>query len=259
MNAITSPAQQVRQSIRSGGFDRPTAGLAPGYVQGNVAIVPQAYADDFARFCRQNSKACQVIGTARPGDPALPSLGQGIDIRTDLPRYRVYRDGAFTEEVTDATALWRDDLVTFVIGCSFTFERALLAAGIPVRHVEQGRNVPMYRTDRPSQAAGPFGGNLVVSMRPMPPADAERAAAVTARFPDMHGAPLHQGDPAALGIADLARPEFGDAVDLHPGDVPVFWACGVTSQTALEAARLPLAITHAPGCMLVTDLRETID
>ena len=236
-----------------------TSGQAPGFVQGNVAIVPAEHAGGFERFCRLNAQACPLLAVSQPGDPALPTLGHDIDIRSDLPRYRVYRDGAFTGEVTDAAALWRDDLVTFVIGCSFTFERALIAGGIPLRHVQEGRNVAMYRTSVPTVEAGLFGGPLVVSMRPVRADDVGRAADITGRFADQHGRPVHTGDPAAIGIADLLRPDYGDAVDLRPGEVPVFWACGVTSQAALERARLPFFLAHAPGCMLVTDLRHAGD
>ena len=183
-------------------------------------------------------------------------MGEGIDIRHDLPRYRVFTNGRFREERTDIARGWRDDLVTFVIGCSFTFERALVDAGIPLRHLQQGRNVAMYRTTVPTVPAGPFGGPLVVSMRPIATADVGRASEVTGRFPDMHGRPVHHGDPQAIGIASLGEPDWGDAVGIEPGEMPVFWACGVTSQTALEAARLPFFIAHAPGSMLVTDLRH---
>lgn len=244
---------ETRAAIRAGRITGTTAGMAPGCVQGNVAIVPAAVAGAFEAFCRANARACPLLAVGRPGDPSLPGLGEGIDIRTDLPRYRVFRDGEATEAASVA-GLWRDDLVTFVIGCSFTFDDALRDAGLAPRHLLRGRNVPMYRTTLPTAAVSPFGGRLVVSMRPYPEADAERAAAVSARFPGMHGGPVHSGDPAALGVADLGRPDFGDAPDLHPGDVPLFWACGVTSQVAIEAARLPFAITHAPGAMLVTDL-----
>ena len=252
----TADASAARLAIRSGAFTGNTAGLAPGNVQGNIVILPAQHAEEFAAFCAANPQACPLLAMSRPGEPALPTLGADIDMRHDLPGYRVFRDGVLTEEVTDVAAIWRDDLVTCVIGCSFTFEAALIAAGIPLRHVAQGRNVAMYRTNRRTIAAGPFGGGLVVSMRPIAAADAERAAAITARFPDMHGAPIHQGDPAALGIADLARPDWGDTVAVEPGETPVFWACGVTSQVAAESARLPFFIAHAPGKMLVTDLRH---
>ncbi len=250
-------AREVRRAIRAGRIAGHTSGLAAGFVQGNVAIMPAAHAPAFEQYCRSNAQACPLLAVSRPGDPALPALGDGIDIRTDLPRYRVFEAGRLAGEPTDIADLWRDDLVTFVIGCSFTFERALIDAGIPLRHVAQGRNVAMYRTDVPTVPAGPFRGPLVVSMRPVLAADAERAAEVTGRFPDMHGRPVHQGDPLALGIADLQRPDYGDAVELRAGEVPVFWACGVTSQAALEAARIPFFIAHAPGCMLITDLQHS--
>lgn len=248
-----SGAAAVRAEIRSGAIGGTTAGLAPGFVQLNLAIVPEAVAADFERFCRANHRACPLVATGRAGDPSLPALGEGIDVRHDVPAYHVYRDGRFAEQRHDIADLWRGDLVSFAIGCSFTFESALIEEGVPLRHVAEGRNVAMYRTSRPTAPAGPFGGPLVVSMRPFAPADADRAAAISARFPDMHGGPVHRGDPAALGIADLARPDYGEAVDVHPGEEPLFWACGVTSHAALQSARLPMFIVHAPGCMLITD------
>ena len=257
MDAISLlQATSLRRQCASGAWTGQTAGAAPGFVQGNVVILPASRADAFEAFCRANQQACPLLAVSKPGETALPSLGTGIDIRDDLPRYRVFRDGACTAEPASIADLWRDDLVSFVIGCSFTFERALLANGVPVRHIAAGRNVPMYRTSIPIRAVPPFGGPLVVSLRPMPPAQAMRAAAICAHFPAMHGAPVHQGDPEQIGIAAIDQPDFGDPPVIKPGDIPVFWACGVTSQTALEAARLPFAITHAPGCMLVTDLPE---
>ena len=247
-------ARETRRLIRNGAHAGHTSGQADGHIQGNVAIVPGAHAADFELYCRRNAQACPVLAMSQPGDPHLPTLGADLDIRTDLPRYRVYRNGAPAGERTDITDLWQDDFVTFAIGCSFTFERALIAAAIPLRHVTEGRNVAMYRTTLPTIPAGPFGGPLVVSMRPVRAEDADRAAEITGRYPDMHGRPVHIGDPAALGIADLSRPDYGDAVAVLPGEVPVFWACGVTSQSALESARLPLFLAHAPGCMLITDL-----
>ena len=252
-NPICLP-RDARVAARAGALAGPTAGLARGYVQGNVAIVPSDAADDFARYCAANARACPVLAIGRAGDPALPTLGEDIDIRTDLPRYFLYRDGELAEERGEIVSLWRSDFVTFVIGCSFTFEHALSDAGVPLRHVEQQRNVAMYRTNRPPETVGPFGGALVVSMRPFSPADADRAPAISARFPTMHGAPIHRGDPSALGIGDLSRPDYGEAVAVNAGEVPLFWACGVTSQVALQSARLPLFIAHAPGCMLITDL-----
>ncbi len=244
----------ARRAIRSGAHRGPTAGLAPGYVQANLCILPAALAPDFLRFCQRNPKPCPLLASAEPGDPRLPALGGDLDIRTDIPRYCVWRDGAMIEEVDDISPLWRDDLVSFLLGCSFSFEEALLAAGVPVRHIEQGCNVPMYRTNVPTAAAGPFAGPMVVSMRPMRPADAIRAVQVTSRFPSVHGAPVHLGLPEAIGIADLARPDYGDPVDIRPGELPVFWACGVTPQSVVAASRPAFCITHAPGCMLVTDL-----
>ena len=250
---VVTEAAAVRRRARDGVMALHTSGAAPGFVQGNVAIVPAGDAVAFEAFCRANPRPCPILGVSRAGDPALPGLGVDIDIRTDLPRYRVYRDGALAEEVGDVRGVWRDDLMTFVLGCSFTFERALVRAGIPLRHVELGRNVAMYRTDIPLAEVGPFGGTMVVSMRPVAAGDVARAGAVTAAFPEQHGAPVHSGDPAAIGIADLGWPDYGDAVEVRDGEVPVFWACGVTSQAALERARLPFFMAHAPGSMLVTD------
>ncbi len=251
--------QDLRAAIRSGAFTGHTAGLAPGKLQCNIAILPAKHALDFLRFCLRNPKPCPIVGVAETGDPALPTLGPDIDIRHDLPRYRLYRDGQFAEEVTDIAAHWRDDMVTVALGCSFTFERALMAAGIPMRHVEQNRTVPMYRTNLPLVPGGAFGGTMVVSMRPLRGADVPRAVEISARYPHAHGAPVHVGDPAAIGIAALERPEWGDPVDIADDEVPVFWACGVTSQHALLSAGIPLVITHAPGHMLISDIDESSD
>lgn len=252
MDLVPDSPHAARRAIRAGAFTGPTAGLAPGHVQANILILPAENAGDFIAFCRANARACPLLATAAPGDPALRALGADIDIRHDLPRYRVFRDG-LARETTDIAALWRADLVTCAIGCSFTFEAALIAAGIPLRHVTERRNVAMYRTDRATVPVGRFAGKLVVSMRPIRAAEADRAAAITARFPDMHGAPIHRGDPAALGIADLAAPDHGDPIAIAADEIPMFWACGVTSQEAAEAARLPFFIAHAPGRMLITD------
>jgi uncharacterized protein YcsI (UPF0317 family) len=244
----------VRLACRTRGFDGPTTGVAPGFVQGNLAILPRDWADEFLRFCVANPKPCPLIGIAEPGDPHLPALAGDLDIRTDLGRYRVWRDGELVDEPEDVRAVWRDDLVSFVIGCSFSFEEPLIAADIPIRHIACGCNVSMYRTNVPTQPAGRFRGPLVVSMRPLKPADAIRAVQITTRLPAVHGAPVHLGFPEAIGISDLAKPDYGDAVPIEPGELPVFWACGVTPQAAIGAARPPFAITHAPGCMLVTDM-----
>jgi len=217
-------------------------------------ILAKAWADDFLRYCQRNPKPCPLLAVGEPGDASLPALGAGIDIRTDLPRYRVWRDGRLAHECSDVRALWRDDSVAFVIGCSFSFEQALMDEGIRLRHVEQGRNVAMFRSTIPTVPAGPFAGPLVVTMRPLKAADAIRAVQITSRYPAVHGAPVHLGDPRTIGIADLAQPDYGDAVEVRPDELPVFWACGVTPQAALLQAKPPLAITHAPGSMLITDL-----
>jgi len=244
----------LRAATRERRFNSHTSGQCPGYAQANLAIVPQSYAADFLRYCQLNPKPCPLLGMGAPGDPRIPGLGADLDVRTDVSRYCLFRDGEPAGEADDLHGTWREDLVAFAIGCSFSFEQALLDAGLRLRHIEQGRNVAMYRTNIPTAPAGAFGGPLLVSMRPMSPADAIRAIQVTSRFPNVHGAPVHFGDPAAIGIRDLGRPDFGDAVDILPGEVPVFWACGVTPQSAIRAARPPISITHKPGCMLVTDL-----
>jgi uncharacterized protein YcsI (UPF0317 family) len=246
----------LRRRIRGGDFRGNTSGLAPGFVQCNLVILPAAHGADFLRFCQSNPRPCPLIAcSGDPGDPGLPELGD-IDLRTDLPAYRVFRDGVLSDECSDITKLWQDDFMAFALGCSFSFEEALLAAGLEVRNVSEGVNVPMYRTDIPCSGAGPFRGNMVVSMRPFRAADAIRAVQVCSRFPAVHGAPVHLGDPAQIGISDLAHPDFGDPVTVGEDELPLFWACGVTPQVALENAALPLAITHSPGCMLVTDLRN---
>ena len=247
-------AYEARQAIRHGDWRSHTSGVAPGYAQGNVVILPQGLAADFLRFCQRNPKPCPVLAVSEPGDALLPTLGKDVDIRTDLPLYRVWKNGRLFDEPADITALWRGDLVTFVLGCSFSFEHALIEAGIKLRHVEQGKNVAMYRTNIQTTPAGPFHGPMVVSMRPMSPADAIRAIQVTARVPAVHGAPVHIGLPEMIGITDLDKPDFGDAVDILPGELPVFWACGVTPQAVLMEVAPEFCITHAPGYMLITDL-----
>ena len=252
-----SESQSVRQRIRRGEITGHTSGLAAGCVQGNVVILPQVLAADFLRFCQLNPKPCPLLAVSAPGDPALPALGAGIDMRSDVPRYRVFRGGELVEEPTDISRLWRADLVTFILGCSFSFEWALLEDGLEIRHMSSGRNVPMYRTSVPTTPAGPFHGPLVVSMRPFRPADAIRAVQITSRFPGVHGAPVHIGLPEAIGIRDLAQPDWGDAVEVKPDELPVFWACGVTPQAVIAEARPEFCITHAPGAMLITDLKNS--
>jgi uncharacterized protein YcsI (UPF0317 family) len=225
-------------------------------VQANLVVTPRELAFDFLLFCQRNSKPCPLLDVTEPGDPEPRTAAPGADLRTDVPRYCIYREGKLTEEPHDLLQHWRDDFVGFLLGCSFTFENALLEAGLPVRHVEEGRNVPMYRTSLACRPAGVFRGPMVVSMRPMTPAQAIRAVQVCDRFPRAHGTPVHIGDPAAIGIANIGRPDFGDAVTIRPGEVPVFWACGVTPQAVAMAARPPLLITHHPGHMFVTDWRD---
>lgn len=256
MTEADSPAQ-LRQAIADGRYTGNTSGLAPGFVQCNIVILPESEANDFLRFCQLNPKPCPLIASSQaPGSPALTLLGN-IDIRTDVPRYRVFRDGKLDTELTDIKSLWRDDLVTFALGCSFSFEEALIADGLEVRNISQGVNVPMFRTNIPCTSSGPFAGDMVVSMRPFRAADAIRAVQICTRFPSVHGAPIHLGDPALIGIENIAVPDYGDPVAMGEDELPVFWACGVTPQVALENAGLPLAITHSPGCMLVTDLRNS--
>lgn len=255
---MTITPHQLRQQIRSGTMTSNTSGLCSGFVQGNLCILPQDYANDFLKFCHLNPKPCPIIGMSEsPGDFAVKSLGQDIDLRTDIPQYKLFENGQNVAQVGNIEPYWRDDLVAFVLGCSFSFEEALLADGLDVRNLSQGVNVPMYRTNMACQAAGPFAGNMVVSMRPYKPADAIRAVQICSRFPSVHGAPVHFGDPAAIGIDNIASPDFGDAVTINEGEVPVFWACGVTPQVAVEQAKPAFCITHAPGCMLVTDLNNS--
>jgi uncharacterized protein YcsI (UPF0317 family) len=252
-NGISSP-QHVRSIIRTNAWSSHTSGLADGHVQGNVVILPEVLAHDFLRFCQRNAKACPLLAMSEPGQVLLPTLGEDIDIRTDVPRYRIWRHGQLSQETTDIGTLWRDDFVTFVIGCSFSFEAALQEAGIHLRHIQEGKNVAMFRTNIATEAAGPFRGDMVVSMRPLSAADAVRAVQVTSRFPNVHGAPVHIGDPSLIGIRDIEQPDYGEAVAVLPGELPVFWACGVTPQAAILNAQPAFCITHAPGCMLITDL-----
>jgi uncharacterized protein YcsI (UPF0317 family) len=252
--ATLTPAR-ARALFRAG-LVRPTAGWALGHTQANLIIVPRDWADDVRLFAKRNPAPCPVLEVTGTGSP-ISTLAPGADLRTDVPLYRVWENGVLVAEPTDVRDVWRDDLVSFVIGCSFTFESELLAAGVPLRHVTERRNVAMYVTNRLCKPAGRLHGPLVVSMRPIPEALVGTAVAVTGRMPAVHGAPVHVDDPEELGIADLSRPDFGDPVEVKPGELPVFWACGVTPQAALMASRPPFAITHAPGHMLITDARDT--
>jgi uncharacterized protein YcsI (UPF0317 family) len=254
---IPTTGLEARLAIRRGEHTGPTSGIADGYVQGNLAILPQALAADFARFCHLNPKPCPLLASSEPGDFRLPSLGADLDIRTDLPRYRVWRHGELIEEPTDIRAWWRDDLVAFVLGCSNSFEAALIEEGIELRHQSCGTTVPMYRTSIETVRAGPFHGPMVVSMRPLKPADAIRAVQITTRFPAVHGAPVHIGKPELIGIADLAKPDYGDAIHIGDDELPVFWACGVTPQSVVATVKPEFCISHYPGQMLVTDRKNS--
>ena len=251
--AALAPAE-ARARFRAG--ERvPTSGWADGFAQANLVSVPREAAYDLLLFCQRNPKPCPLLDVTEPGSWTTP-LAPGADLRLDLPGYRVWQDGRLVDEPADVLEWWADDLVTFLLGCSYTFETALLQAGVPVRHLEQGRNVPMYRTARECRPAGRLSGPLVVSMRPVPSELVPTAVQVTALVPAVHGAPVHVGNPASLGIDDLGTPDYGDPVEVRPGEVPVFWACGVTPQAVIEQARLPFALTHAPGHMFVTDLAD---
>ncbi|WP_088348473.1 MULTISPECIES: putative hydro-lyase [Rhodomicrobium] len=256
-NRILNDGRAVRLAARSGALTGNTAGLALGFVQGNLVVLPEALAGDFLRFAQRNPKPCPLLGVSEPGSRTIPELGLDLDIATDIPLYRVWRNGELVDEPGAVDAVWRDDLVSFVIGCSFTFEESLIAAGLPMRHVSRGDNVAMFRTSIATKPAGPFQGPMVVSMRPLRPADAIRAIQITSRFPAVHGAPVHIGHPADIGIADISKPDYGDPTEIMADELPVFWACGVTPQSVIAATRPDFAITHAPGCMLVTDRRNT--
>ncbi len=246
----------VRTAIRSGAYAGQTAGLASGKLQANLVIMPAAHAVDFEAFCHANPRPCPLVGKTEVGNPAWTALGD-IDIRTDVPRYNIYRDGVLEKNVTDITDMWRDDWVAFALGCSFTFESALLRAGVPVAHIDVNKTVPMYRTNTDTTPVGPFRGGMVVSMRRIPEHQITLAEATTAKFPWAHGAPVHVGDPGEIGITDLETPDWGDPP--VGNGMPVFWACGVTPQNALANAKLPLVVTHTPGHMLITDIEDTED
>lgn len=247
---------EVRRLIREGQICGPTAGMCAGYAQANLVVLPKALAYDFLLFAQRNPKPCPILEVSDAGSRDLPKIAPGCDIARDIPKYRVYDRGVLRGEYTDVAEFWREDFVSFLIGCSFSFEGELLEAGVPVRHIEEGRNVPMYITNLQCEPAGAFAGPMVVSMRPLPPEEVPRAVQITGEMPRVHGAPVHIGDPAAIGIADLSRPDFGDAVTVRPGEVPVFWPCGVTPQAVVMQVKPEIVITHAPGCMLITDVKN---
>ncbi len=247
---------EARKLIRSKEWDKPTAGMANGYIQANLAILPKELAFEFLLFSQRNPKSCPIIDVTEPGSPVPMLSAPNADIRTDLPKYRIYKNGVLSEELSDITSYWDDDMVAFLIGCSFTFEEALLKNNIPIRHIEENRNVPMFKTNIECVKAGRFEGPMVVSMRPMTEKEAIRAVQVTSRFPSVHGAPVHIGNPEAIGINNIHQPDFGDAVTIKDGEVPVFWACGVTPQAVAMHVKPEIMITHAPGHMFITDLKN---
>ena len=254
MNYKDMTPKAVRDLIRAKKITGPTAGMCAGYAQANLVVLPKSLAYDFLLFSQRNPKACPVLEVSDEGSRQLQFLAKDTDIATDIPRYRVYEKGILTREYTSAEHLWRDDFVSFLIGCSFSFEAELLAAGVPVRHIEEGRNVPMYNTNIACEPAGIFRGNMVVSMRPIPHELVIKAVIITAAMPRVHGAPVHIGNPVAIGIQDIAHPDYGDAVTINPGEVPVFWPCGVTPQAVVMTVKPEIAITHAPGHMFISDV-----
>ena len=258
MSTQTLPKKpsEVWQQIRGGRWRGVTSGVAPGYVQANLAILPQDLAFEFLLFCQRNPKPCPLLEVIEAGNVEPVLTAAGADIRTDIPGYRIYENGVMVDEVESLVPHWRDDLVSFLMGCSFSFETAMIEAGIPLRHQELERNVAMYITNIPTTPAGRFSGPMVVSMRPIKREQIVRAVQVTSRFPATHGAPVHIGDPAAIGIKDISRPDFGDAVDIYPGEEPVFWACGVTPQAVALNCKPSLMMTHTPGMMFITGQRD---
>ena len=250
---INMKPSEVRALIREGKIDFPTSGMCAGYAQANLVILPPEYAADFEEYARLNPFPCPILEIVRD-TPVTHAMGEGANICTDIPRYRVYENGVFTKELTDASDYWKDGYVGFLIGCSFSFEEALIKEGIDVRHITQGRNVPMFKTNIQTKKAGPFYGPMVCSMRPMTPENAKKAYDITVKMPNVHGAPVCMGDPAEVGVADPMKPDYGEAVDIYPGEFCVFWPCGVTPQAAVENAKPPIVITHAPGHMFITDI-----
>ena len=256
ISEVTLAPREIRSLIRNSKFERPTAGVAPGYVQANLAILPKELAFDFLLFCQRNPKPCPLIEVLEPGQIEVSTTAPKSDIRTDIPLYRVYENGEFKSEISNLQEIWEEDFVSFLLGCSFSFESALIKNGIRLPHFENGTNVSMYITNIPTVPAGPFSGPMVVSMRSIPQEKVVRAVQVTSRFPGGHGSPIHIGDPAAIGIDDLSKPDFGEPTIINEGEVPVFWACGVTPQSVAMSSKPPMMITHAPGHMFITDMKD---
>ncbi|MEV9639787.1 putative hydro-lyase [Mammaliicoccus sciuri] len=251
-----SPAK-VRELIREQTITGPTAGMSKGFAQANLVILKKEHAYDFLLFCQRNPKSCPLLDVTEVGSFKPNKIATNANILTDVPKYRIYKDGVFTEEVLDASDYWDEDMVCFLIGCSFTFETPLLAADIPIRHIEEKCNVPMYKTSIACEKAGVFEGPMVVSMRPMTYENAIRAVQITTPLPAVHGAPIHIGDPSQIGIQDIDKPDFGDSVTIKDGEIPVFWPCGVTPQAVAMQSKPSIMITHAPGCMFIGDIKDT--
>ena len=248
--------RDIRDRVRNGALSGHTAGLCPGLLQTNVVIVPKVYADPFRAYCLKNPMACPLIDVGDTGDPLLARLGADIDIRTDVPRYNVYQNGRLADSPKNISDYWTDDLVAFALGCSFTFERALMASGVPMRHIEERKTVPMFRTGIETVPENMFSARLVVSMRPIPKRQVDIVVEICGNYPFAHGPPFHLGHPGEIGIGNLDQPDWGNPLEVHDDEITAFWACGVTTQVALETARLPIAITHRPGAMLITDIPE---
>jgi len=256
LSTLPTAPSELRELIRHGTLVTPTTGVAPGRVQANLVVLPKELAFDFLLFCQRNPKPCPLLEVVDAGSAEPAQTAPGADLRTDVAKYRVYRYGKLDAEVGNVSEYWRDDLVSFLLGCSFTFETALMRTGVPVRHIEQGKNVPMFITNIATTEAGAFSGPMVVTMRPIPKSKVVRAVQITSRFPAVHGAPIHIGDPASIGIQDVSRPDMGDPVDIEDGDVPVFWACGVTPQAVAMTSKPSLMISHSPGHMFITDMED---
>lgn len=245
----------LRSLVRQKKITGQTSGMCEGYAQANLCILPKKYAYDFLLFCMRNKKSCPLLEVGDEGSRMLKTCGK-IDIATDVPKYRIWENGKLVAETEDVSSLWRDDLVAFVIGCSFSFESALMDGGIDVRNISENHNVPMYITNIDTNPAGIFSGKLVVSMRPIPSSQIPQAVTITEKVPQVHGSPVHIGNPSAIGIKDISIPDFGEASTIREGELPVFWACGVTPQSVVMNSKPDFCITHAPGHMLITDLLE---
>ncbi|MDI6651012.1 MULTISPECIES: putative hydro-lyase [Leuconostoc] len=245
---------EFRKKVRNNEYQKPTAGMCPGYAQTNLIVLPWEDAYDFLLFAQRNPKPIPILEVTEVGSRELQTLGNDIDVATDFPKYRIYRNGKMIDEYLSVVDFWREDLVSFLIGCSFSFEDLLVDAGIEIRHITEKANVPMFNTNIPLKQAGKFSGNMVVSMRPIKSSQIATAVNVTNRLPGVHGAPIQIGNPAEIGIYDLANPDYGDAVTINENEIPVFWACGVTPQAAVMASKPKFAITHSPGHMLITNI-----